>query len=142
MVGEAKWTGTGVVRVFKTKWFVRFARKEKIADGTLCEAVARAERGLIDADLGGGVIKQRLARPGQGKSGGYRSIILLQIQHRAVFAFGFAKNERDNIGDDELKAFRDLVAAFMSYNDDQLRLALERNVLTEVMCHGQQDVPQ
>ena len=130
------------MRVFKTKWFVRFARKERIADDALCDAVARAERGLIDADLGGGVIKQRLARPGQGKSGGYRSIILLRIRHRAVFAYGFAKNERDNIDGDELTAFRDLAAAVLSYDDRQLRLALDSNVLTEVTCHGEQDVPQ
>lgn len=130
------------MRVFKTKWFVRFARRERITDRTLCEAVARAESGLIDADLGGGVIKQRLARPGQGKSGGYRSIILLRIRHRAVFAYGFAKNERDNIDDDELTVFRDLAAAFLAYDDGELRIALESNVLMEVMCHGQQDLPQ
>jgi hypothetical protein len=129
------------VRVFKTKWFVRFARKEGIADSELCEAVARAERGLIDADLGGGVIKQRLARPGQGKSGGFRSIVLFQIRHRAVFAYGFAKSERDNIDGDELRAFRDLAAALLAYDDEQLRFALDSNVLKEVTCHGQQDVP-
>ena len=129
------------MRVFKTKWFVRFARKEGIADDELCEAVARAERGLIDADLGGGVIKQRLARPGQGKSGGFRSLILFQIRHRAIFAYGFAKSERDNIDGDELKTFRDLAAALLEYNDEQIRLALDSNVLREVICHGQQDVP-
>jgi hypothetical protein len=64
------------LRIFKTKWFVRFARKERISDGALIDAVERAERGLIDADMGGGVIKQRLARPSEGKSGGLRSIIL------------------------------------------------------------------
>lgn len=130
------------MRVFKTKWFIRFARREGIADTELCDAVARAERGLIDADLGGGVIKQRLARPGQGKSGGFRSIVLFQVRHRAVFAYGFAKSERDNIGDDELKAFRDLAAIMLAYDDEQIRLALDSNVLKEVMCHGQQDVSQ
>jgi hypothetical protein len=62
------------MRVFKTKPFARFASREWLADQELCEAVRRAERGLIDADLGGGVIKQRLAREGQGKSGGFRII--------------------------------------------------------------------
>jgi hypothetical protein len=62
------------MRVFKTLWFRRFARKEKVADSALCDAVARAERGLIDADLGGGLIKQRVWRPGSGRSGGYRQL--------------------------------------------------------------------
>lgn len=60
------------LRILKTKWFVRFVRRERISDSSLCEAVRRAQRGLVDADLGGGVIKQRVARPGQGRSGGYR----------------------------------------------------------------------
>jgi hypothetical protein len=63
------------MRVFKTRWFVRFAKSEKISDASLDDAVARAERGLLDADLGGGIIKQRVARPGKGKRGGYRAII-------------------------------------------------------------------
>jgi len=66
------------VRIFKSRWFQRFARKEKIADAVLREAVARAERGQIDAELGGEVIKQRIARPGQGRSKGYRTIIFLR----------------------------------------------------------------
>ena len=65
----------GSPRIFKTRWFERFARKEKIRNAVLLDAVARAEKGQLDADLGGGVIKQRVARPGQGKSGGYRTII-------------------------------------------------------------------
>jgi hypothetical protein len=66
---------SGSPRVFKTRWFERFARKENIRDTVLLDAVARAEAGQVDADLGGGVIKQRIARRGQGKSGGYRTII-------------------------------------------------------------------
>jgi hypothetical protein len=66
------------MRIFKNKWFVRFARKERITDTKLAQAVRNAEKGLIDADYGGGVIKQRIARAGQGKSGGYRSIIILR----------------------------------------------------------------
>ena len=62
------------MEVFKTRWFARFARQERIADSSLREAIERAERGLIDADLGGGLIKQRVARPGRGRSGGYRVI--------------------------------------------------------------------
>lgn len=79
------------MRVFKNAWFERFARKQKIADLALFDAVRRAENGQIDADLGGGVIKQRVSRPGQGKSGGYRTTILYRQKQRAFFVFGFAK---------------------------------------------------
>jgi hypothetical protein len=84
-----------MVRLFKVKWFAKFAKRERLRDASLKEAVARADRGLIDADLGGHVIKQRVARPGRGKSGGYRVIIALQTKERAVFLYGFAKNERE-----------------------------------------------
>jgi len=94
------------VRVFKNTWFQRFARKERIADAALCDAVARAEKGQVDADLGGSVLKQRVARPGAGRSGGYRVILLFRAGDRALFAYGFAKSDRGNIGDDELAAFR------------------------------------
>jgi hypothetical protein len=76
----------------------RFARREKITDAALCDAVARASQGLIDADLGGGLMKQRVARPGAGRSGGYRTLVFFRAETRAVFAFGFAKNDMDNIG--------------------------------------------
>lgn len=75
----------GNLRIFKTKWFVRFAQQNGIKDTVLCEAIANAEKGLIAADLGGGVIKQRIARPKEGKSGGYRSIILFRSGDRAIF---------------------------------------------------------
>jgi len=86
----------------RTSPFIRFARKAGLGDPTLCEAIANAERGLIDADLGGGVIKQRIARPGKGKSGSFRAMILYKRATRAVFVYGFAKKERANITQDEL----------------------------------------
>ena len=103
----------------------------------LCGAVDAASRGLIDADLGGGVIKQRIARQGEGKSGGFRTIILFRICERAFFVHGFAKNERDNIRDDELDAFKMLAAMMMAYGDDALDKAIENGTLTEVMCNDQ-----
>ena len=90
------------LRIFKDKIFARFARRQRISDNALCEAVGRAERGLIDADLGGGVIKQRVARPGEGRAGGFRVLIFFRVEDRAFFVFGFAKNDRGNIGDDDL----------------------------------------
>ena len=85
--------------------FGRFQRREGITDRMLGKAIGNAERGLVDAGLGGGLIKQRTARPGQGKSGGYRTIIAYRRGDRAVFLFGFAKSERANLDDDELSYF-------------------------------------
>jgi hypothetical protein len=85
------------MRIFKTKGFARFARQERITDASLRQATARAESGLIDADLGGGLIKLRVARKGQGRSGGYRMIVAYRVLDRAVFLYAFAKNERENI---------------------------------------------
>ena len=82
------------MRVFKTKAFARFAKRERIAEKEICEAARRAVKGLIDADLGGGVIKQRLARKGQGKSGGFRSIVLFRRDEKMFFVYGFAKSDR------------------------------------------------
>ena len=90
------------MRIFATKIFARFARKERLDDKRLCEAILRAVRGSIDADLGANLIKQRVARPGGGRSGGYRTVIAYRASQRSVFLYGFAKNERDNIDDREL----------------------------------------
>lgn len=83
----------GSMRVFENRAFSRFAIRNAIADSDLCEAVHRATRGLIDADLGGGVIKQRISRKGEGRSGGFRTLILFRNQARAVFVHGFAKKD-------------------------------------------------
>ncbi len=120
------------MRVFKNKSFARFARKARLADADLCKAVWNAEQGLIDADLGSGVLKQRIARSGGGKSGGFRTIILFRAGTRAFFVHGFAKNERDNIRDDELAAFRMLAAEMLAYDDMAIARAVAAGVLTEV----------
>jgi hypothetical protein len=104
-------------------------------DAILCTAIADATRGLIDADLGGGVVKQRIARKGGGKSGGFRTIILFRVGERAFFVHGFAKNEQDNIRDDELAAFRLLAAEMLAYDDEALAKAIGNGTLTEVMCN-------
>jgi hypothetical protein len=110
----------GESRVFKTRWFQRFARKERIGDAVLLDAVARAEKGQVDADLGGGVIKQRIARPGHGKSSGYRTIILFRRGQRAVFVYGFAKKERENIDSDEEKQFKEAAHHVLRLTEKQL----------------------
>ncbi|MDX2266907.1 MAG: type II toxin-antitoxin system RelE/ParE family toxin [Bryobacter sp.] len=95
------------MRIFLSKWFQRFARREAIADADLQKAVERAEKGQIDADLGGEVIKQRIARPGKGRSKGYRTIILFRRGERAFFLYGFSKSQRANINAEEEKQFKE-----------------------------------
>jgi hypothetical protein len=122
------------VRIFKNKAFSRFARKSGIDDSSLCKAIRDAERGLLNADLGGGVIKQRVARSGGGKSGGFRTLILFRMGMLAFFVHGFAKNEQDNIDDDDLVALRKLATTMLAYNDAALGSALENKTLIEVIC--------
>jgi hypothetical protein len=120
------------VRIYKTKWVGRFVRREMIRDSELAEAVRRAVRGLADADLGGGIIKQRVARAGQGRSGGYRMLLAYRAGHRAVFLYGFAKNERENIEDDELQTLRDIGAAWLAADAQRMARAIKENALQEV----------
>lgn len=120
------------MRVFKTKTFTRFARGMRIADASLREAVERAERGLVDADLGGGVIKQRLARPGQGRSGGFRVLIAYRARTRSVLLFGFAKNEMANISEDELETLRDIASDWLKADDRTIARAVKDGTIVEV----------
>ena len=126
------------MRIFKTKWMMRFARRERIVDHSLKEAIERASRGLIDADLGGGLIKQRVARSGQGRSGGYRTIVAYRTGARAVFLYAFAKNERDNIGPDELLTWREIGALWLTKNERDIALAIDERELEEVI-NGEDD---
>ncbi len=120
------------MRIFKTKWFVRYARRERIGDDSLCEAIERAERGLVDGDLGGDIIKQRVARKGQGRSGGYRMLIAYRRGNRAVFLYGFAKSERENIDDDELATLQDIAAGWLTANDAKLARAIADGFVQEI----------
>jgi hypothetical protein len=126
------------LRVFVTKVFARFARKERLDDKRLCEAIGRAESGAIDADLGGGLIKQRVARPGSGRSGGTRTVIAYRAARRSVFLYGFAKNERDNIDDRELDDLKTLAKHFLSYSDEQIAMAVRQSELMEVSWHDRE----
>lgn len=126
------------MRVFVTKQFNRFARSERMSDAKLCEAIERAEDGLIDADLGGGLIKQRVARPGQGRSGGFRTVIAYRRLGRAVFLHGFAKNERDNIAADDLARLKKLAAIYLGAAMSELETWCEEGELKEVMCDGEE----
>ena len=123
------------MRVWKTKAFARFARKAGLKDASHCKAAADAERGLIDADLGAGVIKQPIARRGQGKSGGFRVVILYRRGARAFFVYGFAKSGRADISQDELAALKELASEMLAYGETEITNAMESGPLIEVICH-------
>ena len=124
------------METFKTKAFARFADREGLKDTALCEAVGHARRGLIDADLGGGVIKQRIARRGGGKSGGFRAIVLFRRDELAFFVFGFAKSSRKNLRRDELEAFRMLADEMLGLTRAGLAAASANGTIIGVPCDG------
>ena len=119
------------MRIFKSGWFHRFARTEGITDAALREAVLRADSGQIDADLGGGVIKQRIARPGRGKSKGYRTIILYRRGAKAFFVYGFSKSERGNINVNDEREFKEAAKIVLSLTENELAVRLKRGDFVE-----------
>lgn len=121
--------------IYKTRSFARWVKREGLADRDLCDAVVEMQKGLIDARLGGGLIKKRVARSGHGKRGGYRVILASNLGDRWVFMFGFAKNERDNVDDDELRLMKRLASAFLEMDDRMLRQALTSGEILEIH-HG------
>lgn len=123
--------------VYKTKWFDRWARKEGLADANLCAAVREMASGLIDADLGGGLVKKRVARPGQGKSGGFRTLVATNRGNRWAFVFGFPKNERSNIDKDEAEALKKLAAHLLSLTPQAVGKAQRAGELIEVNCDAE-----
>lgn len=124
--------GICILRIFKSKWFTKFAKKERISDKKLSDMVKDIESGVIDVDYGNGVIKQRLARPNQGKSSGYRCIILFRVKELAFFMYGFPKNERDNISQEDEQVFKDLSQQMLNFSDKDIERMLAAGVLMEV----------
>ena len=114
------------MRVFKNKWFQRFALKNEINDDTLLEAIERADKGLIDADLGGGLLKKRIAREGQGKSGGYRVIIFYRKEDKAFFMFGFAKSDQENLQKREQEEYKAAAKLYLQLTEKQILEMMEK----------------
>ena len=127
------------MRIFKNKWFARFARKESISEESLYEAVKQIEAGNFDADLGAGVFKQRIARPGEGQSGGYRAILCFKAGDRTFFVYGFAKSAKDNIAPDETKEFKKLAKILFNLTEQQLESLLKNGDVTELSYTGGHD---
>ena len=125
------------MQTFKTKAFARFADREGVEDAALCEAVRPARDGLIDADLGGGVIKQRIARKGGGRSGGFRTIVLFRRGALAFFVYGFAKSDRENLRRDELETYRLLADGYLALDAAGLAAAQAVGAIIEVECDDQ-----
>lgn len=115
-----------------TKEFARFARKARLEDFSLTEAATNVAEGHYDADLGGGVFKQRVARPGGGKSGGFRTIILFRIGGHSFFAHGFAKSDKANVTPRELKALKRLAEIFLAFSTTEIAVAVGAGQLVEV----------
>lgn len=120
------------MRIFKTKWFARFARKQGVEDAALVAAIRQIEAGRVDADLGGGIVKQRVARRGQGKSGGYRTIIAYRSGDRAVFLHGFAKSDVDNIDADDLERLKGAARQMMTWDQSQISKQLVSGAWLEI----------
>lgn len=121
-------------RVFKTRYFSRWMRKTELTDSALCGAVTEMSQGLIDADLGGGVVKKRIGLAGRGKRGGARTLVATNKGNRWFFVYGFEKNDRANIADDELEALQDIAGELLARTGRQLDAAVEDGSLQEI-CH-------
>ena len=126
--------------IYKTRWFARWARKQGMSERVLCAAVREMAAGLYEADLGGGVLKKRIARPGQGKSGGFRTLVATNKGNRWIFVFGFPKNERSNIDKDEEEALKKLAAHLLSLTPQALGKAQRAGELMEVNCDAQDEI--
>lgn len=120
------------MRIFKNRAFSKWATRQGLKDKTLLVAVAEIERGLVDADLGGHVIKKRVALGGRGKSSGVRTLLVYQLGRKAFFVYGFAKNTRANISADELRALKHLANELLGYSDKLLKQAMEYGELIEI----------
>ena len=120
--------------IYKTRWFDRWARKQGLLASSLCAAVREMTAGLFDADLGGGLYKKRIGRPGQGKSGGFRTLVASNKGNRWYFVFGFPKNERGNIDKDEEEALKALAKHLLSLSTQAIAKAQEAGELIEATC--------
>jgi len=121
-------------RVFLTRQFIRWLSKIELTVDALCKAVEEMERGLIDAHLGGGIMKKRVALPGRGKRGGARTLVATNNVGRWFYLLGFEKNERDNISAKELSALKVLASDFFQLTASQLDAAVTVGTLREI-CH-------
>lgn len=130
----------GLMSIYNTRWFDRWARKQGLPASSLCAAVREMTAGLVDADLGGGLVKKRVSRPGQGKSGGFRTLVATNKGDRWVFVFGFPKNERSNIDKDEEEALKKLATHLLSLTAEALAQAQRAGEILELNCDAKDQI--
>ena len=123
--------------IYKTRWFDRWAKKQRLSATALCEAVQEMDAGLYDADLGSGLFKKRIGRPGEGKRDGFRTLVATNKGGRWIFVFGFPKNERSNIDKDEQEALKKLAIYMLSLTLPAIGKAESDGELMEVNCDAQ-----
>ena len=121
------------MRIFKYKWFSKFVQKENIEDGELLDIIDKLEAGQADADLGSGVFKMRMARPGGGKSGSFRVIVFFRSEDKAFFQYAYPKAARDNISEKELRFFKKLAKKYLAMTESQLTEALNAEDFFEIV---------
>jgi hypothetical protein len=126
--------------VYKTRWFDRWARKQGLSSASLCAAVRELQAGLYEADLGGGLLKKRVARSGRGKRGGFRTLVAASKNKPWFFLYGFQKNERSNIEKYEEEALKNLAAHLLSLTARALDKAQRAGELIEVDCDAENEV--
>jgi hypothetical protein len=126
--------------VYKTRWFDRWANKQGLDDLALCIAVREMSAGLYDADLGGGLIKKRVPRAGGGKRGGFRTLIATNKNDRWIFVYGFPKNDRSNIDQDEEKALKKLASSLLAFDSAAIEQAKQNHELMEVDCDAKEKI--
>ncbi len=124
------------MQIYKNKAFHKWAVKEGLKDTAWQLAAQEMEQGLVDADLGGHIVKKRIAIEGRGKRGGVRTLLAYQSGSKAFFIYGFAKNAKSNIKADELRALKAYAVTLLSYSDQGLRKAVKAGALIEVTDNG------
>ena len=141
-LGATFHAGVRAVSVFKTKEFAKFARKSDLGDAELLQAAESLSAGHWDAVLGGGVFKQRIARQGGGKSGGFRAIVVFKSGADCFFVYGFAKNQKSNLTLRELKALKKLAAVLLGLQAEALAKALAAGEISEVRKDNDQSIEE
>ena len=122
------------MRIFRNVPFRRFMQENGIGEMQVCAVVEELTANLIHANLGGGVYKQRLARQGKGKSGGFRTIVFFKVAERAFFVLGFAKSDQANLSTQDLRSLKDLAKELFSYDEKRIGLAIGNGTLQELFC--------
>ena len=120
------------IRIYKLKWFKRWASKEGLSDSLLKVAIAEMQQGLVDADLGANVFKKRVPSGGRGKSGSLRTLIAFQVDNKAFFIYGFSKSTRSNISVKEMKSLKLLAKELLNYSEEKLMKAIDSGSIEEV----------